>query len=420
LTINPNETPTATIEDISPSPAKGGQSIHFDGGSSDSDGSIVAWKWTSDVDGDFGDSEDLDYTDLSVGTHTISFSVKDDSNEWSDAATEPLTIDPNERPTATIEDISPSSVERGQSVHFNGSSADSDGNVVAWKWTSDMDGDFGDSENLDHAGLSVGTHTISFSVKDNNGAWSDSDTETLTISEPPNTPPTINLTAPSTGTITTSITPTLQWTADDVDDGNALTFDVYLDNSQNPVTLVDNNSAQKSFTTMSLIGGMTYYWKVVADDGTDQTTSEIWSFYVNNKPQASITANATSIKEGDKVSFDASKSTDEDGDVTEYSYSFDDGSNTGWIPTSTIEHVYTSEGEYTITVKVRDNNGAESTNSAKWSIQVTPPPPPDDTDDDSDDIGGFAPIVVIGVVALLVIILLIGVSFIMSFKIKRS
>jgi len=410
--------PTATIMSIDPMTASEGEEVTFEGTGSDDDGSIARYVWKSDIDSEFynGTETTVKKSDLSVGTHSITLLVQDNDGAWGspDTTIDSLEINPNDPPTATIEDIDPSPAKEGQSIQFDGSSTDSDGNVVAWNWSSDLDSDFGSSEDVDYAGLRVGIHTISFKVQDNNGAWSDAVTQTLTINRIPNTPPAINLTAPSRGTTITSVKPTLQWTADDADDGDSLTFDVYLDDNQNPVTLADDNSAQRSFTTGSLIEGMTYYWKVVAGDGTDQTTSEIWSFYINKKPLASINADSTSIKEGEKVSFNASGSTDEDGDVTEYNYTFGDGSSTGWIPTSTIEHVYTSKGEYNVTLKVRDNNGAESTNAVKWSIQVTPPASPDDTDDDSNDVMGFSPAVVIGFVILIVIIGILCVSHVMT------
>jgi len=155
--------------------------------------------------------------------------------------------------------------------------------VVAWKWTSDLDGDFGDSEDLDYVGLSVGTHTISFSAKDNDGVWSDAAERSLTLNEAPNTPPSITLTAPSDEATTTTTKPTLQWTADDVDDSDTLSFDVYLDTSPNPVTLVADDITNKTFTTEKLTRGTTYYWKVVVSDGKDEMPSEIWSFEVEKE-----------------------------------------------------------------------------------------------------------------------------------------
>jgi len=107
-----NIPPTATIDSITPDPAIQGKDIvHFRGHGNDSDGSVVAYEWTSDKDGVLSNEEDFDMpaSDLSVGTHIISFKVKDDDGVWSTADTEDLTIKPAEEynPKLSVPDIAP-------------------------------------------------------------------------------------------------------------------------------------------------------------------------------------------------------------------------------------------------------------------------------------------------------------------------
>ena len=107
-----NIPPTATIDSITPDPAIQGKDIvHFRGHGSDSDGSVVAYEWTSDKDGVLSNEEDFDMpaSDLSVGTHIISFKVKDDDGVWSTADTEDLTIKSAEEynPKLSVPDIAP-------------------------------------------------------------------------------------------------------------------------------------------------------------------------------------------------------------------------------------------------------------------------------------------------------------------------
>ena len=68
-------------------------------------------------------------------------------------------------------------------VTFIGIGYDSDGTVDEYEWTSDIDGALNTSETFTKPAseLSVGTHTITFRVQDNLGAWSDPVTEDLTI-----------------------------------------------------------------------------------------------------------------------------------------------------------------------------------------------------------------------------------------------
>ncbi|UYZ39621.1 MAG: right-handed parallel beta-helix repeat-containing protein [Candidatus Methanospirare jalkutatii] len=103
-----NIPPTATIDSITPDPAIQGKDIvHFRGHGNDSDGSVVAYEWTSDKDGVLSNEEDFDMpaSDLSVGTHIISFKVKDNDGVWSTADTEDLTIKPAEERELKVHNI---------------------------------------------------------------------------------------------------------------------------------------------------------------------------------------------------------------------------------------------------------------------------------------------------------------------------
>lgn len=83
-------TPTATIDIISPTVAyQGLDTITFTGTGVDNDEdgeSIIAYNWRSDIDGTVGITATFGLTalELSVGTHTIYFSVQDDEGEWSE------------------------------------------------------------------------------------------------------------------------------------------------------------------------------------------------------------------------------------------------------------------------------------------------------------------------------------------------
>ena len=319
-----NLPPTAVIDSISPNPATDGQTVEFNGGgSSDIDGTIVDYHWSSSIDGDLGDSASFSSSDLSTGSHTIVLEVQDDDGAWSDPVSQTLTItvmsddtiadnsdtastsstgswqvsggttpfdpsDPsanslwarggddtftwsfsptqtgtyevwewhsgwssrttaaphqiryaggtanvsvNQRvnagqwnslgtypfaagttytvtvtsvadssstcadavrwtlvgednlpPTAVIDSISPNPATEGQTVEFNGGgSSDIDGTIVDYHWSSSIDGDLGDSASFSSSDLSTGSHTIVLEVQDDDGAWSDPVSRTLTI-----------------------------------------------------------------------------------------------------------------------------------------------------------------------------------------------------------------------------------------------
>src|SRR5581483_5524242 len=89
---------------------------------------------------------------------------------------------------------------------------------------------------------------------------------------------------------------------------------------------------------------------------------------VNKAPIAKITAGPVSGSAPLKVHFDGSTSSDPDGSLTGYSWSFGDGtSGSGSI----VDHTYNQAGTYTATLTVTDNNGA--TGSAQVTITVNNP-----------------------------------------------
>ncbi|WP_018256753.1 PKD domain-containing protein [Halomicrobium katesii] len=78
----------------------------------------------------------------------------------------------------------------------------------------------------------------------------------------------------------------------------------------------------------------------------------------NEEPTASFTMDGRSPAPGETVSFDASASSDADGSIASYEWDFDDGdSATG----ETVTHSFDAEGEYTVTLIVRDDEEAPAT-----------------------------------------------------------
>lgn len=96
LTVNtvsvPNHAPVASIDSISPDSATEGDSVTFTGSGADSDGSIVAYKWYSSIDGDLSDSANFSTSILSIGTHIISFNVQDNDGSWSELVSSTLDV----------------------------------------------------------------------------------------------------------------------------------------------------------------------------------------------------------------------------------------------------------------------------------------------------------------------------------------
>jgi len=96
LTVNgsggPNQAPVATIASITPNPVQLGQTITFTGSGTDSDGTVIGYKWRSSISGTLSSQASFQMSGLPAGNHTIYFSVEDNQGAWSQEATTVLTI----------------------------------------------------------------------------------------------------------------------------------------------------------------------------------------------------------------------------------------------------------------------------------------------------------------------------------------
>jgi len=87
------------------------------------------------------------------------------------------------------------------------------------------------------------------------------------------------LVAPTLNLIVTSATTTLQWTADDVNTTDTLTYDVYFGTDQANLSIASADQTETSFETPTLTASSTYFWKIVVKDNQGgQTIGQIWNF----------------------------------------------------------------------------------------------------------------------------------------------
>ncbi|PNX54005.1 MAG: hypothetical protein BV458_01435 [Thermoplasmata archaeon M9B2D] len=95
------------------------------------------------------------------------------------------------------------------------------------------------------------------------------------INCPPNTPCNPY---PANGTTDISVYTSLMWNCSDPDDGDTITYDVYLGNSF-PLTKIISNTSANSTTLDELHYCTKYYWKIIAwDNYKNSNESPIWSF----------------------------------------------------------------------------------------------------------------------------------------------
>ena len=167
-----NHAPVAVIDKITPSPAKQGEAVMFHGHGTDEEGSITQYKWLSSIDGVIGMESSFILSNLSRGTHTIYFQVKDNI-EWSPQVTATLVIERNpadnpnnQPPLANI--VSPNQGLVNESILFDGSqSYDAEGSITGY-WTFG-DNTSGTGLSKTHQYTAPGTYIVSLTVVDEDG-----------------------------------------------------------------------------------------------------------------------------------------------------------------------------------------------------------------------------------------------------------
>lgn len=347
--------PDAYIDSMSHYLALEEDTISLSGHGEDSRGrNIMEYRWSSSRDGFLGNEEEIEVSGLSVGAHTIQFRVKNDEGKWSADATEELII--HSRPTANIEHILSNPATNDEDVEFKGDGTD-DGYIMKYSWASDIDGPFYNGSSDMHLmdDLSLGEHTISLVVQDENDIWSYPATTTLIIHERPDVEIFSVLPSPAVEE------DTLEFDVHTEDDGTIIASNWRFDRNGAPyVELTDQPTNLPS-------GSYKLYYSVKDNYGAwSEETS--FSFVVYKRPEAMLDPTMpTHSLEGNTIQMKGSA--EDDGWITRYVwYSSLDGelhnATTIDFSTSLLSH-----GLHTISLRVLDNHNIRS-NDTSMEINV--------------------------------------------------
>ena len=375
-----NEPPTVSIT----SPTDGDSfeepdTITFEATASDAeDGDISSSvSWESDQDGPLGTESSI-ATSLTAGIHIITATVSDsDGDSDSDEITITVSV-PNSLPTVSI--TSPTdgdSFEEPDTITFEATASDAeDGDISSSvSWESDQDGPLGTESSI-ATSLTAGIHIITATVSDSDGD-SDSDEITITVSVP-NSLPTVSITSPTDGdSFEEPDTITFEATASDAEDGD-ISSSVSWESDQ------DGPLGTGSSIATSLTAGIHIITATVSDSDGDSDSDEITITVSvpNSLPTVSITSptDGDSFEEPDTITFEATASDAEDGDISS-SVSWESDQD-GPLGTGSSIATSLTAGIHIITATVSDSDGDSDSDEITITVSVSLP----EEDDEPEEI----------------------------------
>lgn len=318
--------------------------VQFDGSESSSEGSeIVSWEW------DFGDDttgegEKVSHTYSVPDRYLVELTVKANLEGGLKSTSTRLFITVNNSPTAKAGEDQLVGVN--QLTVLNGSgSKDPDGAIVSYSWDFG-DGQTGSGIETHHRYKTSGKYTVSLTVIDNTEVENNSHTDTVlvNVNEAPN--PVIDV-------------------ADWVLAGHEVKFsgenstDGDGDIAAYHWNFGDSQSAEGPQISHTYDTPGRYEVILAVDDGSSVSNSKnmVTKILMVNHPPVADAGPDQIVGPGENVFFDASRSSDHDGNIINYKWDFADETNGEGIK---VSHSYEKPGRYEVHLSVIDNSGISS------------------------------------------------------------
>jgi large repetitive protein len=331
--------------------------VNLDGSkSSDADNDKLTYLWDL---GDGTKKEGVRVTHLydKPGQYSITLTVDDGVGSACSVVRDTITADVNKSPLASIK-TRDSKICVGDEVVFDGTaSLTEEGENLKYVW------DFGDGKTANgvkviHVYTKGGKYHPRLTVDDGRGTRCSK--AIATVAADVNTAPVARLDGPRIVCIGKSVEFDASSSADP--DGDPLKYYwIFEDGTQ-------RQGSQKASYTFKTGGVQTV--RLTVDDGRGYECSKSEtsiSIRVNRPPVANAGLNLACCVD-EKNYFDASTSTDPDGDKLTYSWDFGDGQKGDGVK---VDHAYTKPGIYKVVLTVDDNSGTEcSKSNASFRVDV--------------------------------------------------
>jgi PKD repeat protein len=226
-------------------------------------------------------------------------------------------------------------------------SSDSDGSIASYSWNWGDGTAAGSGATATHTYAAAGTYAVTLTVTDNGGA---TNTKTANVTVAANNPPAASFTSSSS-----FLNLSVNGSASSDSDGTIASY------SWNWGDGTAAGSGPTATHTYAAAGTYPVTLTVTDDGGATNSQTTNVNVVANNPPTASFTSSLS----GSAASVDASASNDIDGTIASYAWDFGDGGTASGV---TAGHNYTSQGTFTVTLTVTDDQGATATKTGTVTI----------------------------------------------------
>jgi PKD repeat protein len=346
-----------------------GTLVTFDGSDSSDDVDDVEdllFTWTFDDGGaQVLTGMDPDYTFDNAGVFVVTLLVEDSSGLVSDPATVTITVTDTTDPTADAgEDIE---VDMGATVTFDGS-----GSSDNYDATEDLDYSwlFYDGETRTLTGMTPSYQfdnpdefSVLLTVTD---AAGNEATDTVTVYVADTEAPVAIADADATD-VGTGDTVTFDGSGSSDNSGFIASYEWTFTEDGEPVTL----SGETATHEFLIPGTYVVTLEVSDEDGNTDTDTVTITVVDDDDPVAVAAADATSVDEGDMVTFDGSGSSDNVAGTLEYVWTFTVDSTPVELTGVSTDYTFEVAGTYEVTLTVTDAEGNSGTDTVTIEVAST-------------------------------------------------
>jgi len=363
--------PTAEFT-FTPTNPNTGQVISFDASDSDdSDGEIIHYKWN------FGDGSPV-ATGLKVthsypapGVYPVTLTVTDNHTAF-DVTTQGVPVEMggtggvNQPPVAnfTFTPAERPDVNLNEVVTFKAvECSDRDGSIESYEWDLNNDGVYdATGETVTHIFHQGGGQIVTLRVMDNEGAPGFKSKVVPVKFVAPTASFSYSPDKPRVGDVVT-------FDAESSSDADGRVDFYEWDFDEDGIIDATGMSVTHAFENG---GSKPVMLKVTDNDGVTNSTTKAVTVTINNPPDAEFSISPASPTTADTITFE-DESTDDDGSVVSWDWDFGDGSTSDKQSPS---HKYEEADTYSVTLNVKDDEGAIGSVTQRITVSVPANVPP--------------------------------------------